>query len=260
MAGVQGKIAIVTGGADGMGAATCRIFAERGATVVVTDVKEELGAKVAAEIDGGSVFKKLNVASEQDWIELVAFTMEKFGRIDALVNNAGIIHFCDIENMAEADFDRVLAVNVKGPMLGMKHVGKVMKKAGKGAIVNISSIDGYRGPNALGAYVASKWALRGLTKTAATEYGPYGVRVNSVHPGGVNTVMGNPMNKGANTVDEDYELVPLQRVGAPREIGEASVFLCSDEASYITGAELLVDGGWKSAVYHKGLPGYPPAR
>lgn len=260
MAGVQDKIAIVTGGADGMGAATSRLFAERGAQVIITDVKEDAGKALAAELGGRAVFKKLNVASEAEWADVVAFAVEKFGRIDALVNNAGIIHFSDIENMAEADFDRVLAVNVKGPFLGMKHTGKVMKKAGKGAIVNISSIDGYRGPNALGAYVASKWAIRGLTKTAAAEYGPYGVRVNSVHPGGVNTAMGNPANKGANTVDEDYTLVPLQRVGAPREIGEASVFLCSDEASYITGAELLVDGGWKSAMYHKGLPGYPPAR
>lgn len=239
-----------------MGAATCRHFAREGARVIIADLAESEGQALAEEIGDRAEFRKLNVAVEKDWISLAA-DLQKSGGVDALVNNAGLVHFAPIEAVEEGDFDRVLGVNVKGALFGMKHVGKLMTDAKSGAIVNISSIDGFRGANALSIYVASKWALRGLTKAAALEFGPRGVRVNSVHPGGVDTTMGNPLGKKGADCDADYAMVPLQRIGQPHEVAAASAFLCSDQASYITGAELLVDGGWQAGFYHKGLPGGP---
>ena len=251
------KIAIITGAAHGMGAATARVFAREGATVIVADVHESDGQAVAKELGGTASFHRLNVSIESEWQELVAAVIARHGRIDSLVNNAGIVHFSLIDQLTERDFDRVLGVNLKGPLFGIKHVGRVMKAARKGAIVNISSIDGTRGANSLSAYSASKWAVRGITRTAALEYGPHGVRINSVHPGGIDTAMGNPLRLSGNERNADYHLVPLQRIGEPEEVAAASLFLCSDEASYISGAELLVDGGWGAGHYHRMLPGAP---
>ncbi|MBA4089008.1 MAG: 3-alpha-hydroxysteroid dehydrogenase [Sphingobium sp.] len=254
---MQGKVAIVTGGARGMGEATCRLFAREGAIVVVADLLEAEGAALAADIGGDAMFARLNVAEEGDWVALVDAVLARHGRVDALVNNAGVAAFAPLEALEVADIDRVLAVNVKGPMLGLKHVGRAMREAGRGAIVNIASVDGFRGVNSLGLYSSSKWAVRGLTKTAALEFGPHGVRVNSVHPGGVDTVMGNPQGQQGAERNESYGRVPLQRIGEPEEIAAASLFLCSDEASYISGAELAVDGGWAAGYYHHFLPGAP---
>ncbi len=254
------KVTIVTGAAAGMGAATARLFVAEGAQVIIADRDEAAGAALAEALGRSAAFIRLDVAQEADWEALAASALQRFGRIDALVNNAGLVHFSDIENTAGADFDRVFGVNVKGPLLGLKHVGKAMKAAGKGAIVNVSSVDGLRGVNGLGVYSASKWAVRGLTRTAAMEYGPHGIRVNSVHPGGVDTAMGNPMGLKGEALNADYGRVPLQRIGEPQEVAAASLFLCSDEASYISGAELSVDGGWAAAgYYHAQLPGAPPA-
>ena len=254
---LKNKIAIVTGGARGMGAATARLFASEGATVVIADMLETEGRALAAELGGDSIFRKHNVADENQWQALVGDVVTRFGRVDALVNNAGVVGFGTIETSTAEEFDRVFGVNVKGPLLGMKHVGKVMTAAGKGAIVNISSVDGLRGANAVGIYSSSKWAIRGLTKTAALEYGHHGVRVNSVHPGGVDTPMGNPQGQAGSERNWSYQRVPLQRIGEPGEVAAASLFLCSDEASYITGAELAVDGGWSAGYYHAYLPGAP---
>lgn len=256
---VQDKIVIVTGGAKGMGAATCRLFVAEGARVIVADVAEQEGGALVAELGASATFHHLSVTDDESWAAAVAAIIARWGRIDVLVNNAGIVHFGDIEGTAETDFDRVLAVNVKGAFLGIKHVGRVMKEAGRGAIVNISSIDGLRGSNGVAAYVTSKWALRGLTRAAALEYGPFGVRVNSIHPGGIDTQMGNPMGFQGEARNRGYEGVPLQRIGEPGEVAAASLFLCSDEASYICGAELSVDGGWSAGHYHIGLPSAPKA-
>ena len=256
---MKDKISIVTGGARGMGAATSRLFGDEGATVIIADLPDSPGEALARDLANGALFHPLNVAVEAQWEKLVATLMERYGRIDALVNNAGVVHFCGLENVAESDLDRVFGVNIKGPFFGLKHVGRVMKAAGRGAIVNTSSIDGVRGASGVSAYSASKWAVRGLTKCAALEYGPYGVRVNSVHPGGVDTAMGNPQQLRGQQRNAGYERVPLQRIGEPAEIAAASLFLCSDEASYICGAELLVDGGWAAGWYHAGLPGAPPS-
>lgn len=257
MGRMAGKVAVVTGGARGMGAATSRLFAAEGAKVVIADVLTAEGEALAAELGGEALFQHLDVADEASWEALVAVVMGRHGRIDALVNNAAVVGFSPIVALTVADIDRVLGINVKGTMLGLKHVGGKMCEAGRGAIVNVSSVDGTRGANSLGLYSSSKWAVRGLTKTAALEFGPLGVRVNSVHPGGVNTVMGNPQGLEGTAKNVGYERVPLQRIGEPEEIAAATLFLCSDEASYVAGAELLVDGGWASGYYHHYLPGAP---
>jgi 3alpha(or 20beta)-hydroxysteroid dehydrogenase len=256
---LKDKVAIITGGAKGMGAATCRLFADEGAQVIICDVAQDDGEALARDLGERARFHRLDVTSEEDWRKLATATLAQWGRIDILVNNAGVLHFADIANLTEANFERVLDVNVKGTFLGVKTIGEAMKRARRGAIVNISSIDGLRGANGVAAYVASKWAVRGLTKCAALEYGPHGVRVNSVHPGGIDTEMGNPMRLTGPDRNLGYEVVPLQRIGEPSEVAAATLFLCSDESSYITGAELTVDGGWSSGHYHVGLPGAPSA-
>ena len=253
---LNGKIAIVTGGARGMGAATARIFVREGATVVIADMLNDQGAALAEELGAQASFVMLNVADEDGWIRLVADLMQRHGRIDALVNNAGVVSFCEIGAIEMKEFDRVYDVNVRGPLLGMKHVGRVMRAARAGAIVNVSSIDGTRGVNSLAVYSSSKWAVRGLTRSAALEFGPFNVRVNSVHPGGVNTDMTNPRHIPKAELPVNIK-VPLQRLGEAEEVAAANLFLCSDEASYISGAELLVDGGWGAGTYYPRLPGAP---
>ena len=254
---LSGKTAIITGAARGMGEATARLFASEGAKVILTDVMEEEGAAVAKDIGGDAVFIKHDVSTDDGWANVVSETVDKHGTIDVLINNAGLVHFTPIEHFNPADAEKILGVNTVGPMLGTKHVSPVMKKAGKGSIVNISSVDGLRGCNGLTLYTASKWALRGLTKSLAYELGTSGIRVNSVHPGGVNTPMGNSRGLPADQLNMAFRRVPLQRIGEPEEIAQASLFLASDESSYITGAELAVDGGWGAGYFQPVLPGAP---
>ncbi|MEM9013695.1 MAG: glucose 1-dehydrogenase [Pseudomonadota bacterium] len=257
MGRLDGKVAIITGGAQGMGEATARLFASEGANVAMGDVKADEGEAVAKEIGDAAHFQKLDVTSEDDWASLVTAVNEKWGRIDILVNNAGVVHFTDIEDFDPVDAQRVIGVNTIGPVLGAKHVAPTMKSQGNGAIINISSVDGLRGCNGLTVYTASKWALRGLTKSLAFELGPAGVRVNSIHPGGVDTPMGNSRNLPPDELHFAFKRVPLQRIGKPEEIAQASLFIASDEASYITGAEIAVDGGWHAGYYMPVLPGAP---
>ena len=257
MGRLAGKVAIVTGAAQGMGAATARLFAAEGAKVVLCDILEDEGRATAAEIGGDALFLKLDVRSDAEWEGVVAETVKRFGQLDILINNAAIVHFSPIEAMPAADIERVLAINVMGTMLGAKHAAQPMIAAGRGVIVNISSVDGLRGCNGLSAYTASKWAVRGLSKSLAFELGPRGIRVCTVHPGGVNTQMGNPFGLTGDAVNVGYERVPLQRIGEPEEIARASLFIASDEASYISGAELAVDGGWSAGYYQTALPGAP---
>lgn len=254
---LQDKVTIVTGGARGMGAATARAFVAEGAKVIIADRLADAGTSLARDLGDAASFVEHDVTDEEAWARLATDTVARYGRIDALVNNAGVLAFAPIDAVDPADFDRVFGVNVKGPLLGMKHVGRAMREAKRGAIVNISSVDGLRGVNALAVYSSSKWALRGLTKTAALEFGPYGVRVNSLHPGGIDTDMGNPQAQRGDERNWSYGRVPLQRIGEPGEVAAASLFLCSDEASYVTGAELAVDGGWAAGYYHDYMPGAP---
>lgn len=251
------KIAIITGGARGMGAETCRLFVAEGASVVIADLLEAEGLALAEELGQAASFRRLDVSDEGDWQRLVNETVQRFGRIDVLVNNAAVLVFGAIEQLAKADFERALAVNLTGTFLGIHTVTPIMREQRAGSIVNISSVDGLRGVNALAAYVASKWGVRGLTKVAALELGPHGIRVNSVHPGGVDTQMSNPTGASREELAGQYRQVPLQRIGAPEEIARATLFLASDEASYCNGSELSVDGGAAAGFYYEGLPGSP---
>jgi 3alpha(or 20beta)-hydroxysteroid dehydrogenase len=256
---LQGKTAIITGGARGMGAATSRLFAAEGAQVAIADLLDPEGAALAAELGDAARFYHHDVTSEEDWAKLGAAVEADLGPVDILVNNAGILLFRTLFDTTLADYQRVLDVNLVGEFLGIKAVGPGMVARGKGAIVNISSVDGMKGANGLGAYCSSKWGVRGLTRVAAMELGHKGVRVNSVHPGGVDTVMTNQEGRSRDQVDQAYGNVPLQRVGAPEEVAKASLFLASDDSSYLAGAEIVVDGGMVVGQYYMGFPGAPGA-
>ena len=257
MGRLSNKVAIVTGGARGMGAATSRLFAQEGAKVVIADVLEAEGHALAAELGAGARFVRHDVTDEAAWATLIENTTRDFGPIDVLVNNAGVLLFRTLAETSKADFSRVLDINLIDTFLGTKLVGTQMASRGRGSIVNISSVDGMKGANGLGAYCASKWGIRGLTRVAAMEFGHKGVRVNSVHPGGVDTAMGNPYAEQKADVNKRYTMVPLQRVGEPEEVARTSLFLASDEASYLCGAEIAVDGGMLTGQYYVGFPGAP---
>lgn len=255
MGRLDGRVAIITGAARGQGEAEARLFAAEGATVVLGDVLDDLGQAVAADIGAAAHYVHLDVSSEDDWTTAVELA-RSLGAYRALVNNAAIIMPAAIEDTTLEMYRKVIDVNQIGVFLGMRASFPAMRDAGGGAIVNISSVDGMKGCNGLISYNASKWATRGMTKTAALEFGRAGVRVNSIHPGGVNTVMGNPMNDPMLET-APYQFQAIARIGYPEEIAAAALFLCSDEASYITGAELAVDGGWMAGRLEPGLPGSP---
>lgn len=257
MGKLEGKVAIVTGGARGMGAATVRRFVAEGAKVAIADVLEAEGAALAAELGDAARYYKLDVTSEESWASVVAAVEADLGPVSVLVNNAGILMFKSLLETTKADYERVLGVNLVGEFLGIKAVAPGMIARGKGSIVNVSSVDGMKGANGLVAYASSKWGVRGLTKVAAMELGHKGVRVNSVHPGGVDTVMSNHNAAPREEVDKGFANVPLQRIGGPEEVAAASAFLASDDASYMHGAEIVVDGGMTVGTYYMGFPGSP---
>jgi NAD(P)-dependent dehydrogenase (short-subunit alcohol dehydrogenase family) len=241
------KVAIVTGAAAGMGAATALIFAREGAKVVVADLLAAEGEEVVGRVKqaGGSArFQPLDVTSEKIWDEAVAATLSHYGRVDVLVNNAGISG-SDPELLSRTVWDNVMTINATGCFLGMKYVIPQMQKQKRGAIVNISSISGFVGQTMVHmAYNASKAAVRLMTKSAAVQFAKDGIRVNSVHPGFM-----PPMRTSKLTADpairaKAMEAVPMGRAGRVEEVAYASLFLASDEASYITGTELVVDGGY----------------
>lgn len=257
MTRLKNKVAIVTGGARGMGAATVRLFVQEGARVVIADLLDADGETLAQELKGSAIFVHHDVTDEKSWNALIEKTVAAFGPVDVLVNNAGVLLFKTIADTTKADFERVTGVNLTGSFLGVKIVGAHMLARGRGSIVNISSSDGMKGANGLGAYCSSKWGIRGLTKVAAMEYGHKGVRVNSVHPGGIDTAMGNPYAEPKAEVNKRYTMVPLQRVGDPIEVAQTSLFLASDDSSYLCGAEIAVDGGMLTGQYYVGFPGAP---
>lgn len=242
MARLNGKIAIVTGGAQGQGAAICAGFVAEGARVVIADVADEPGEKLAAELGDAAVFAHHDVSSEESWEGVVAQTAETFGPVDVLVNNAGILTFGAIDEMALADYERLIGINQTGTWLGMRAVVPTMRSNGGGSIVNASSVEGLGGMPTLSAYVASKWAIRGMTKAVAMEWGHQGIRVNSVHPGMIDTGM-TRVHGGDAAMEYGATKVALKRVGQPADMVGVYVFLASDESSFVTGAEIAVDGG-----------------
>ena len=242
MGRLDGKVALITGAAldRGQGACEARLFAREGATVVLTDVQRDAGRATAAAIGERASYRDLDVTDAAAWSAVVAETIERHGRIDVLVNNAGVWHTGGILDTTPEDYRRVVEINQTGVFLGMRAVAPFMRDQGSGSIVNISSAAGLRGDPAIHAYVASKWAVRGMTKAAALELAPFGVRVNSVHPGLIQTPMsatefepGKP-DPGAR--------IPMRRVGQPEEVAELVCFLASDASAYITGAEIAIDG------------------
>ncbi|MDT0575188.1 glucose 1-dehydrogenase [Croceicoccus sp. F390] len=255
MGRLSGKTAIITGAARGMGAVTARLFVNEGAKVALGDVLD--GTALAQELGENALFCQHDVTSEAAWADLIGQANARFGPVDILVNNAGMVHFTAIEELDPDEARRVIDVNTIGAMIGAKHVVPQMVEAGKGVIINISSVDGLRGCNGLSVYTASKWALRGLTKSLAMELAPRGIRVVSVHPGGVDTPMGNARGLTGDERNTTFKRVPMQRIGEPEEIARTTLFLASDDASYITGAEIAVDGGWTAGILLNVLPGAP---
>ena len=237
MSRLQGKVALVTGGARGIGAATARALAAQGAKVVIGDIRDAEGQAFAAELSPSVAYVPLDVTKPADWDKAVSLAVERFGGLNVLVNNAGVAQSLrSIEKLELAVFEKVLTVNVTGVFNGVKAVTPSLRAAGGGSIVNISSISGLYGTNGTAAYTASKFAVRGLTKTAAMDLGRYGIRVNSVHPGLIDTDM-------AAGVNYSLDHLALRRIGEPSEIGGLVVFLASDESSFCPGAEFAADGG-----------------
>ena len=245
MARVADKVVLVTGGARGMGAAHAEALVAEGARVVVGDSQDDAGRTVAENLGDAANFVHLDVAEPTLWDQAVAATLERFGRLDALVNNAGIVKVGPLRGSSLSDWQRVLDVNLTGAYLGMRAVVEPMIAAGGGSIVNVSSVEGLDGSANLHSYVAAKFGLRGITKSAAVELARYNIRVNSIHPGLVHT----PLSEGVT--EEFMAPIPMRRGASPAEISTFVLFLVSDESSYATASEFVVDGG---------LTGYVPTK
>lgn len=245
---LKDKVVIVTGGASGMGAAYAKRFIEEGATVIITDINEELGTSYQAELGDQSMFYKHDVADEQQWKDLAALTKEKYGHVDVLVNNAGIGGNKPILDFPVDLYMRVVSVDQISVLLGMKYIGALMVAQGSGSIVNIASTSGLDGQLFGAAYCSAKWAVRALSKTGALEFAKYNVRVNCLLPGFVDTpLVAAPEFAELRAGYE--ETIPLKRAGNVAEIAEACLFLASDMSTYCNGTELVVDGGLSSTAH-----------
>ena len=244
MGRVDEKVALITGGARGMGAAHARMLVAEGAKVVIGDILDEPGEALAAELGDAARYVHLDVTDADQWAAAVSTATEQFGLLNVLVNNAGISALGKIGEFDMAKWQKCIDVNLTGTFLGMQAVVASMREAGSGSIINISSIEGMRGATLLHAYVASKWAVRGLTKSAAIDLGKDNIRVNTILPGFIRT----PMTK---YFPDDMMTAPLGRPGQSDEVATFVVFLASDESSFATGSEFVVDGGLTTDVPHK---------
>jgi 3alpha(or 20beta)-hydroxysteroid dehydrogenase len=254
MGRLSGKVAIVTGGARGLGEATARSFVAEDAQVVIGDILDEEGEALAKELGDAASFLHMDVGEQGDWNRAIELAQSR-GPLNVLVNNAAIVHMAALTDTTDEDYMRVFRVNQFGTFLGLRTVVAPMKAAGSGSIINVSSIDGLHSAAGLSAYSSTKWAIRGLTKNAAIELGQYGIRVNSVHPGGMWTAMGG---KGGLSEEKMNELVyanfPIPRVGQPEEVAGVILFLATDEGSYCTGSEFVADGGWFTGMRNPMMP------
>ena len=245
---LEGKVALITGGARGMGAAEAELFVKNGATVVITDVLDSVGAETAKRLScdsGRCVFIHHDVTNEADWAAVVAEVLQSFGHIDILINNAGIFEQGSILDTTLAAYRRTIDINQVGVFLGMKSVAEHMAGRRKGSIINISSVAGMAGTPGFVAYGASKWAVRGMTKGVAKELAPHGVRVNSIHPGIIDTPMLQTFDAAGDGVREAVRTrIPLGYEADPIHVANLALYLASDESAYSTGSEFIVDGGW----------------
>jgi NAD(P)-dependent dehydrogenase (short-subunit alcohol dehydrogenase family) len=247
MGRLAGKVALISGGARGQGAVEAQLFVQEGAAVVFGDVLDDEGKKVEADIrasGGRATYVHLNVTREADWRAAVTTTVQTYGKLDVLVNNAGILFRAKIEDTSEAEWDRIMAVNVKGVFLGTKCAIPAMRQAGGGSIINISSTAGLVGsPGETAAYTATKGAVRLFTKATAIQHAKDKIRCNSVHPGPIATDMIKEMLENTSAWEQRLRRLPMGRVGTPQEVAYGVLYLASDEASYVTGSELVIDGG-----------------
>jgi 3alpha(or 20beta)-hydroxysteroid dehydrogenase len=241
---LDGKVVLVTGAARGIGAAIAHRFAQQGADMLLTDTDEAGAHQVAAEIGNGSAAHAHDVTSETEWEAVAAWALETHGRVDVLVNNAGVFLAARLEETTLEDFRRVQEVNQVGVFLGMRTVAPAMTARGSGSIINVSSVAGLMGTPYLTAYAAGKWAVRGMTKAVAKELAASGVRVNSLHPGQIDTEMhARQRERTPELIDRLVAAIPARRIGDPQEVADAAIFLASDESRYVTGSELVIDGG-----------------
>jgi 3alpha(or 20beta)-hydroxysteroid dehydrogenase len=253
MGRMDGKVALVSGGARGQGEAEVRLLVAEGAKVVFGDILDDLGEVVAKELGDAAHYLHLDVRREEDWQTAVAEAESRYGKLDVLVNNAGVLQMGGMTHeISLDDYMRVIEINQVGVFLGMRNAIPALLRSGGGAIVNTSSTNGLQGYGGTMAYTASKFAVRGMTKNAALEYGKAGIRVNSVHPGGIDTPMTRPGDDlGGFTADDQaevYDAMAMARVGQPEEVAKLVLFLASDESSYCSGAEFIIDGGQTAGV------------
>jgi 3alpha(or 20beta)-hydroxysteroid dehydrogenase len=242
MGRLDGKVALISGGARGQGEAEARLFVAEGASVVIGDVLDEQGEKVAADLGDQAVYCHLDVTEGRDWQRDVATVKDRFERLDVLINNAGIVRLGMMLDVTLEEYREVVDVNQIGCWLGMKTSAPLMGETGGGSIINVSSMNGIMpGPGAM-SYIASKFAIRGMTKAAALELAPLGIRVNSIHPGAIDTDMAHQAlgNPEGNPVGH----LPIPRMGRPDEVAKMAIFLATDDSSYSTGSEFIIDGGW----------------
>ena len=244
---LEGQVALISGGARGMGAAEAKLFAQEGAKVIIGDVLEDEGRRTEAEINeagGECVFLRLDVTQEAQWTAAVESAVQRFGKLDVLVNNAGVVARGTLEDTTLEEWDRVMDINAKGVFLGTKAAIPAMRSSGGGSIINISSMSGIVGQDYIQpVYNASKGAVRIFTKAAAIQYAKEGIRVNSVHPGPIDTDMAGSRLADANLQQAAEQRVPLGRTARPEEVAYGVLFLASDESSFMTGSELVIDGG-----------------
>ncbi|MEU5990085.1 glucose 1-dehydrogenase [Spirillospora sp. NPDC047418] len=245
MGRVDGKTALISGGARGIGAASARALVAEGAKVVLGDLLDDEGGAVADELGDAARYIHLDVTNPGDWTAAVEATVREFGALNVLFNNAGIANGAAIQRFSLEKWQRIIDVNLTGPFLGIRAATDALIAAGGGSIINNSSIEGLRGTSWAHGYVASKWGLRGLTKSVAIELAPHGIRVNSLHPGLIRT----PITEG---IPDDMVPIPLGRPGQPEDVASFVVFLASDESSFATGTEFVIDGGTVNQIPHKG--------